>query len=419
VEKHVDTSTGSPPVLHPFSERRRRPTNTIEDMRHHLNPPRPSGHYDVVVVGARAAGATIAMLLARRGLRVLAVDKGGYGTDTLSSHALMRGAVTRLHRWGLLDRIWDAGTPVVQHASFRYGGTGVHDLDIDVPAGDGIPGLCAPRRTVLDPILVDAAVAAGAELRHRTRLLRVLGAGTPDSPVHGVELAIGADDAVVVTCDLLVGADGLQSTVARHVDAPVTRQGNAASAYALQYVTGLDRPADTYGWSYGSGVGAGVIPTNDDTWCVFAALPPERFASATRPVAATMLDVLGEVDPSLARALADASPAGPVRSWPGIRGRFRRAHGNGWALVGDAGYFKDPFAAHGISDAFRDAELLADAIVDGDLPRFERLRDELSQPLFDVLERIASYDWDLESLPALHWALSRAMRDEELALAGA
>jgi menaquinone-9 beta-reductase len=152
---------------------------------------------------------------------------------------------------------------------------------------------------------------------------------------------------------------------------------------------------------------------------VFAALPPERFASATRPVAATMLDVLGEVDPSLARALADASPAGPVRSWPGIRGRFRRAHGNGWALVGDAGYFKDPFAAHGISDAFRDAELLADAIVDGDLPRFERLRDELSQPLFDVLERIASYDWDLESLPALHWALSRAMRDEELALAGA
>jgi menaquinone-9 beta-reductase len=381
---------------------------------------RPGGHYDVIVVGARAAGASTAMLLAGRGLRVLAVDKGGYGTDTLSSHALMRGAVARLSRWGLLELVWEAGTPVVRRAGFRYGPTGAHDVDIDVPATGDIPGLCAPRRTVLDPILVDAAVAAGAEVRHRTRLLRVLGAGTPGSPVHGVELALGSgtDTSVVVTCDLLIGADGLQSTVARHVDAPVTRFGVTGSAYVLRYVTGLDRPADTYGWSYGPGVGAGVIPTNDATWCVFAALPPHRFARSTGSVEATMLQVLGEVDPSLALAVADATPAGPVRSWPGVKGRFRRAQGPGWALVGDAGYFKDPFAAHGISDAFRDAELLTEATIDCDFAGYERLRDELSTPLFDVLDRIASYDWDLDTLPGLHRSLSRAMRDEELALAG-
>jgi flavin-dependent dehydrogenase len=101
-----------------------------------------------------------------------------------------------------------------------------------------------------------------------------------------------------------------------------------------------------------------------------------------------------------------------------VRGQFRKPYGAGWALVGDAGYFKDPFAAHGISDAFRDAELLTEAIMDGDFRRYERLRDELSMPLFNVLERIASYGWDLESLPGLHVQLLQAMRDEEAAVKG-
>ena len=130
----------------------------------HEDLPRPSGHYDAVVVGARAAGAATAMLLARRGLRVLVVDKGTYGSDTLSSHALMRGAVTRLHRWGLLGKVWAAGTPVITKASFRYG---AEVLELDVPASEEIPGLAAPRRTVLDPILVDAAIVAGAAVHHR------------------------------------------------------------------------------------------------------------------------------------------------------------------------------------------------------------------------------------------------------------
>ena len=413
------TWSAPPPFSTCSPSNRAGPTRTIGHMHMHTPAPTPerpaAAHYDVVVVGARAAGASTAMLLARRGARVLLVDRGGYGTDTLSSHALMRGAVSRLHRWGLLDRIWDAGTPVVRRASFRYRDTLRQDLD--VPASDGMPGLCAPRRTLLDALLVDAAREAGAEVHHRTRLLRVLGAGTPASPVRGVELGLDLDTQVVVTCDLLIGADGLQSSVARHVGAPVTRQGAGASAYALRYVTGLDAPDDAYQWLYGDRVGAGVIPTNDATWCVFAALPVDRFAAATAPVGDTMQAVLHEVEPELAAAFAAARPAGPLRSWPGVRGRFRQPHGPGWALVGDAGYFKDPFAAHGISDAFRDAELLADAVVDGDLARYARLRDELSMPLFDVLERIAGYDWDLATLPALHLGLARTMRDEEVALA--
>lgn len=369
-------------------------------------------HYDVVVVGARTAGASTAMLLARRGASVLVVDKSGYGTDTLSSHALMRGAVHRLERWGVLEHVLHAGTPVIRRASFRYRDGAALDLDV-VPAG-GVPGLCAPRRTVLDAVLVDAARAAGAEVLHRTRVTAVHGGGTPDSPVRGVDLAVGGAD-LTVTCDLLIGADGLRSGVARHLRAPITRIGCGSSAYVLQYVTALDMPSDAYHWLYGQAVGAGVVPTNDQAWCVFAALPPARFAAERGPVSSVMRTVLREVDPSLDDAFGSARPAGPLRSWPGVVGRFRRACGAGWALVGDAGYFKDPFAAHGISDAFRDAELLTDAVCDGDLPRYERIRDALSLPLFEVLEQIVRYDWDLGGLPALHVALARAMRDEDVA----
>lgn len=377
-----------------------------------LQDPAPlAGRYDVVVVGARVAGAATAMLLAQRGLRVLVVDRAGYGSDTLSSHALMRGAVRRLHAWGLLDRVWAAGTPVVTRTTFGYG---ERHLAFEGLGDDLVPGLAAPRRTVLDRILVDAAVAAGATVRHGTRLVAI-DTGR-DGRVRSV--ALGAVDGTtkVVGTDLVVGADGLRSTVARLLDVPITRQGDAAVAYVLRYVTGVDLSSDTYRWRYGRELGAGVIPTNDDAFCVFAALPPHRFRHEARSdPATTMAHVLSMLDSDLAHTLDAGTAVGPVRTWPGALGQFRRAQGPGWALVGDAGYFKDPFAAHGISDALRDAELLAEAVLDGTMSCYEQRRDELSLPLFEVLERIARFDWDLDTLPALHIELANAMRAEERA----
>src|ERR687897_1284149 len=125
-------------------------------------PDHPAPAYDVVVVGARAAGAATAYLLARSGLHVLLVDRGRYGTDTLSTHALMRGGVLQLSRWGLLDEIIAAGTPPVRRTTFRYADAVV---PITVKSSFGVDALYAPRRTVLDPVLVDAALAAGADVR--------------------------------------------------------------------------------------------------------------------------------------------------------------------------------------------------------------------------------------------------------------
>ncbi|HEX9258760.1 MAG TPA: FAD-dependent monooxygenase, partial [Acidimicrobiales bacterium] len=291
-----------------------------------------SPHYDAVVVGARVAGAATAMLLARRELRVLVVDRNAEGSDTLSSHALMRGAVTRLDRWGLLERVWAAGTPVITTAAFHYGN---EVLRLDVPPTDSVPGLAAPRRTLLDRLLVDAARQSGASVRHQTRLLDL--ERDKDGRVRAVLLADTGGSTRRISTDLVVGADGMRSTVARLVGAPVTRQGTHASAFILRHITGADLRRDAYLWLYQPGLGGGVIPTNGDAWCVFAAMPPARFRSeARRDPESSMAATLRALDTGIAESVAAATPAGPVRSWPGVPGRFRKAYGPGWALVGDA-----------------------------------------------------------------------------------
>src|SRR4051795_6102427 len=127
-------------------------------------------HYDALVVGARCAGAATAMLMARRGLRVLAVDKAGYGADTMSTHALMRGGVLQLHRWGVLPHIAET-TPAVRRTVFHYG---EDSIELALRTGPGGDALYAPRRMVLDRVLVDAAREAGAELRHGYCLVKLL-----------------------------------------------------------------------------------------------------------------------------------------------------------------------------------------------------------------------------------------------------
>src|SRR2546429_3582541 len=158
-------------------------------------------HYDVIIAGARCAGAATALLLARQGARVLVLDKSRYGTDTLSTHALMRGAVLQLHRWGLLPAVVEAGTPPVRSTSFHVAEA---VTTIAVKPRHGVEALYAPRRSVLDAILADAARGAGADVRfgatvtglrrdragRGTRVTRRGGQGPPEARAR---LGIGAD----------------------------------------------------------------------------------------------------------------------------------------------------------------------------------------------------------------------------------
>lgn len=362
--------------------------------------------YSAVVVGARCAGAATAMLLARRGLRVLVVDRARRGSDTLSTHALMRGAVVQLARWGLLDRVVAAGTPSVRVTTFHYG-----EATIAVPIKPrfGVDALCAPRRTVLDDLLATAAEEAGAELRFGTRVNEL--SRTAAGRVSGLVIDDASRVPRRIRAGIVIGADGLTSTVARLAGARMLHRGRHGAGVIYGYWAGL--PVDGYHWHYRPGVSAGAISTNGGLTCVFASMPAARFLGDLRYRQADgYREVLREVSPSLADLITQATLAGTLRGWAGEPGIVREAAGDGWALVGDAGHFRDPITAHGITDAFRDAELLAAAVSRGTeaaMRRYATLRDAMARPVFDLSDRIASFAWDLDELQRWHRALSDEM----------
>ena len=177
-------------------------------------------HYDAVIIGARCAGAATALLLARSGAKVLLVDRQAYGSDTISTHALMRCAVVQLNRWGLIPSLAAAGTPAIRSTTFHYGDEAVR---VDIKPCHGVDCLFAPRRTVLDPLLVDAAREAGAEVRHGVALSELQFASS--GRVIGASLRDAGGACMTVRSDIVIGADGRQSTVGQLVNAKAYVEG--------------------------------------------------------------------------------------------------------------------------------------------------------------------------------------------------
>jgi menaquinone-9 beta-reductase len=365
--------------------------------------------YDVAIIGARCAGAATALLLARAGAKVLLVDRQAYGSDTMSTHALMRGAVVQLNRWGLIPSVIEAGTPAIRSTTFHYGDETVR---VDMKADHGVDCLFAPRRTVLDPLLVDAAREAGAEVRHGVALCGLQFAAS-GGRVIGASLRDAEGTCMTVRSDIVVGADGRQSTVAQSVQAKAYVEGFNASGIVFGYFEGLR--SDGLHWHFARNVAAGVIPTNSGH-CVFAAVPAQRFSATFRgDVLRGFLQVIEMNCPRLRADINRAKLIGRLRGFGGATSHLRQCHGAGWALVGDAGYFKDPLTAHGITDALRDAQLLSGAIVNGGaraLESCQRERDALSLPFLRVTDAIASFSWDLNEVKQLHAEMSAVMKTE-------
>lgn len=384
----------------------------MHQTKHQTNYPLES-RYDAVVVGARCAGAATAMLLARRGLSVLLVDRDRRGADTLSTLALMRAGVLQLQRWGVLERLREAGTPRITQTSFHYGD---EQISIPIKPRDGVDSLFAPRRILLDALLADAAEADGAELLYGPRLTDLLRA--PDGRVRGAVIEARDGSLHEIAAGIVIGADGRGSTVARLVDAPIYRQGEHACGVVYTFRPGLGNRGNR--WYYRPGVTAGAIPTNDGETCLFAGTTAERFRDEIRfDIEGGFRRIVAECSRSLAVELEANGTATKFHGFPGLPGFMRQSFGPGWALVGDAGYFKDPITAHGISDALRDAELLSRAILRGGERAFadyQATRDELSHELFEITDAIAGCAWDLEGLKAMHVSLSKTMNDEVEAL---
>jgi flavin-dependent dehydrogenase len=371
--------------------------------------------YDVVVVGGRVAGASTALLLARAGARVAVVERGALDRDTISTHALMRAGVLQLSRWGVLGDIVAAGTPPIRQTVFGY--EDGERVQVSIRGTHGVEALYAPRRTLLDPLLLDAAQEAGAEVHRRTDVVGLTRG--PDGRVTGVVTRRPSGDAEI-RADLVVGADGLHSVVAREVGAATLRQGRAASAVLYRYAQGLDVAG--YEWFYGDRAAAGLIPTNEGATCLFVGTTPARMRELRRAGReAAYRTVLEAAGPGLGEVLAGATDRSPIRGWRGAVGHVRQSWGPGWALVGDAGYYKDPITTHGITDALRDGELLADAIEEttasgprgrNALAAYQDTRDQLSRSLWEATEEVAGYAWDPARVRTLLRAVSASMSDE-------
>ena len=360
-----------------------------------LDPSVESVSTDVVVVGARCAGAATAMLLAAAGHDVLMVDRAEFPSDTLSTHAIARTGVVQLHRWGLLSTVVASGAPEIRDVKFHIDGTSEGRAIKD---RHGVDHLVAPRRHILDPILQDAARTAGADMRtgvtiegvHRSDDGRVTGVRGRDR--DGRPMSIGAR--------IVIGADGLRSRVARAVGAPMVEVRPASGAAHYAYFAG---DWDAMEYYLGDRVFAGIFPTHAGEACIWVCSPEEwaierrhRHDSLDRAFDAMVADAA----PELAERLHEYTRMSGTRGMMRIPNHVRGPVGPGWALVGDAGYHRDAITGHGISDAFRDAELLAaavDDVLDGRCTEADALaayrceRDVMLREIFEITCEMCSF----------------------------
>jgi flavin-dependent dehydrogenase len=352
--------------------------------------------YDVVVVGGRVAGSATAMLLARLGHDVVVVDEASFPSDTISTHSIARSGVVQLQRWGLLDAVLDSGTPAIRQVTFHALGESV-SRTIKHKAGVGL--VVSPRRYVLDTILAAAAERAGANARHgvtvtgvqrdcRGRVAGVYGHDRSGAPVD-----IGAR--------YVIGADGLRSRVVHSVGAAINEARPAGGAVQYAYYGGIRWTGIELFVAERSF--AGVFPTHHGQACIWVCTPSAD-AKAARRRTGSRVEAFGELlersAPQLTERLRHARRTSPVQGMLRHPNLMRQAFGPGWALVGDAGYHRDAVTAHGISDAFRDAELLAVAVDQAlgagaeetaALARYQRQRDHALREIFEITCRLSAY----------------------------
>jgi flavin-dependent dehydrogenase len=339
--------------------------------------------YDAIIVGARCGGSPTAMLLARRGHRVLLLDRTAFPSDTIRNHFIQHPGVVQLHRWGLLDRVVASNCPPVRTFTSDWGDFSLRE---PVEQGDGVDASYAPRRLVLDKILVDAAVAAGAELRERFTVHELV---WEDDRVVGVRGRADGGAMVEERARIVVGADGAHSIVAKAVQAPRYDERPVLTFAYYSYFS--DVPTDGIEVWFRPECAYINFPTNDGLTCVAIQAPIAEFQAFRQDIEGNFFRAQERVPELEARVRAGRRE----ERWYGtadLENFFRKPYGSGWALVGDAGYHKDPVTAQGISDAFRDAELLADAIDAGfsgrssladALSAYEQRRNEIARPAYD------------------------------------
>ena len=346
--------------------------------------------YDVAIVGARCAGSALALMLARQGLKVITIERSTFPRDTMSGHFLQPAGVSCLRRLGLFEDLEALRAPAQDTMTVDFGPVVLSGRP--APAPDGISASYAPRRYLFDPMLANAAVAAGAELREGVSFVEPV---SDAQRIAGMRVQTASGRTETIPARLVVGADGKRSRVARAVGAQPYDTRPAASCMYYGYWSGFDTA--TTRLFVRDGLFGVAVPTNDGLTFVGFSWPHAEFARVRGDIGKAFHDAAATL-PWIADRLAGARQVGRFIGTGDLDGFFRTAAGPGWALLGDAGYHKDPITAQGMTDALLHAELLAAAIMhglsegaslDAALLEFGRRRDDAVRPMYGLTADLA------------------------------
>ena len=312
--------------------------------------------YDAIVVGARVAGAPTAILLAQAGHSVLLVDRDTFPSDTMSTHLIRQEGVAMLQQWGLLERVLDTGCPkIVRSARSIMGDAGVEEFE----ESESMPGfqLC-PRRTVLDAILVDAALGAGAEVRQGFSVSELT--HDSDGRVTGVVGRNADGETVTEEARIVVGADGPHSRIARLVETEAYEEVESIVCGYYSYFSGF--PLKQTEFHLVPGAVVIMFPTNDDQVCIAVERPVSDFKGWRQGIDEGFYSAIEAAAPQFAEGIRAAKREERWQGTADVPQYFRRPFGPGWALVGDAGAHVDPTMGLGMSKAFTEVAMIVPAL---------------------------------------------------------
>jgi 2-polyprenyl-6-methoxyphenol hydroxylase-like FAD-dependent oxidoreductase len=352
--------------------------------------------YDVIVIGARVAGSPSAMLLARKGYKVLLLDRASFPSDTLSTHQVQLKGGAALQRWGLLDKVLASNCPPSHRVSFTLG---PHILHGEFPPLEGVGAVICPRRTILDKILVDAAVEAGVELREDLLVEALTFEGGQVTGIRGrlKSGGTGGNSEVAEKARLVIGADGKHSLVAQAVEAQIYNTKPVLTCAYYTYWEGIHLEGGELHTL--PQAAAGIWPTNDGLTLIFTAYPITEFQAVRNDIEARFWNTMESL-PGLAERVRNGRQAERFYGTADLPAFYRRPSGPGWALVGDAGMTLDPITGQGIGNAFRDAERLAEAVdagfggrvpLEAALADYQHQRDEETLPMYEFTSQLAAF----------------------------
>jgi 2-polyprenyl-6-methoxyphenol hydroxylase-like FAD-dependent oxidoreductase len=352
------------------------------------------------------------MLLARKGHNVLVLDRNAFPSDRLAStHMVWHSGVEYLSRWGLLDRLAATGCPPMRNFNLDLGEL---VLTGHAPPAGAVAEAYAPRRLVLDDLLLNAAREAGAEVRTRCSVRELI---AEDDRVAGVRFTDEHGTMHEASARLVVGADGERSTVARLAGATSYEVRGRIGGTIWAYFSGL--PIDDMEFYARPGRMVYAWRTNDDLTVAGICFPHRDFRDAVGDRGTTMPAAFDALAPGFGERVRSASRASRWRT--GCASNFCRTPvGPGWCLLGDAGLTMDPITAAGITNAFRDAALLAEAVeegLEGDLESglagFEERRNALSMPLYQFTSEMARLEPPTQEVIDLFVGLSQSQDDTD------